>query len=217
MFIQTEQTPNAESLKFRPGKPVLGSSGTKEFLTPKDSLQSPLAAALFRIKGVESVFFGPDFITITKESETPWQLLKPDIYGSIMDFYSSGQPLLKEGSENGSQEDGPEDTRITEEDDEITATIKELIVTRIRPTIMEDGGDIEYCGFENGTVKLKLKGACRTCDSSTITLKNGIENMLMHYVPEVEKVEQVLDEAETEGLKEFQKLEQALKKENTGQ
>jgi Fe-S cluster biogenesis protein NfuA len=163
------------------------------------------------------VLFGPDFITITKESETPWQLLKPDIYSSIMDFYSSGEPLMKDGSseQEGEPGDGPQDTRITPEDNEITATIKELIVTRIRPTIMEDGGDIEYCGFENGTVKLKLKGACRTCDSSTITLKNGIENMLMHYVPEVEKVEQVLDEVDMESQKEFQKLEKALSKEKS--
>jgi Fe-S cluster biogenesis protein NfuA len=212
MFIQTEQTPNAESLKFRPGKPVLASGGTREFLSPRDSLQSPLAAALFRIKGVDSVLFGPDFITITKEAETPWQLLKPDIYGSIMDFYSSGEPLFKQDDPQSSGEGGPEDTRITTDDDEITATIKELIVTRIRPTIMEDGGDIEYCGFENGTVKLRLKGACRTCDSSTITLKNGIENMLMHYVPEVQRVEQVLDEMDMESQKEFQKLEEALSK-----
>ena len=136
---------------------------------------SPLASSLFRIDGVKSVFYGPDFITITKDSETPWQLLKPEIYGSMMDFFSSKAELFKEGSEAS----GAQDTAILPEDDEIVATIKELIETRIRPTIMEDGGDLEYCGFVNGIVKLKLKGSCRTCDSSTITLKNGIENMLM--------------------------------------
>ncbi|KAI9352637.1 hypothetical protein BDR26DRAFT_849605 [Obelidium mucronatum] len=162
-------------------------------------MTSPLAKRLFRIDGVKEVFLGPDFITITKQEDAEWPLLKPDVYSSIMDHYSSGQPPV------------PADTMIQPEDSEVVAMIKELLDTRIRPTIQDDGGDVEYMGFENGVVKLKLKGACRTCDSSVVTLKNGIENMLMHYVPEVTTVEQVFDEMETISNNEFQKLEKALK------
>lgn len=188
LFVQTEPTPNADSLKFLPGIPVLQQQKDQqgpssiEFLNPREALVSPLATALFRIRGIRAVFFGPDFITVTKEPETQWPTLKPDVFGSIMDFYASKQEILRDlKNADGSPDSGTyaQDTRILPEDDEVVATIKELIATRIRPTIMEDGGDLEFCGFENGTVKLKLKGACRTCDSSTITLKNGIENMLM--------------------------------------
>jgi Fe-S cluster biogenesis protein NfuA len=173
MFIQTDTTPNIDSLKFKPGVPVLSTGGTHEFFSGRDSLKSPLAKKLFQIDGVQSVMFGPDFITITKHEDAVWQLMKPDVYASIMDFFSSGQPILTDDVKL------PSDTEILPEDSEVVAMIKELLDTRIRPTIQEDGGDVEFKGFENGIVKLKLKGSCRTCDSSVVTLKHGIENMLM--------------------------------------
>ncbi|KAI8926622.1 hypothetical protein BC831DRAFT_455968 [Entophlyctis helioformis] len=211
MFIQTEATPNLDSIKFKPGvlvMPPTQASQTAEFLSARDAMVSPLAAALFRIDGVTSVLYGADFITVTKAQDTAWQVLKPDIFGAIMDFYSTGAPLFKE-----SYAAGTADTMILPDDSETVAMIKELLETRIRPTIQEDGGDIEYMGFVDGVVKVKLRGACRTCDSSVVTLKNGIENMLMHYVPEVTAVEQVLDAAEAESNKEFKKLEESLSKE----
>jgi NFU1 iron-sulfur cluster scaffold homolog, mitochondrial len=179
MFIQTEQTPNMDSVKFKPGSPVLASTSnfnTLEFMSPKESIKSPLASSLFHIQGIKSVMFGNDFITVTKDPDTNWQIIKPDIYAAIMDFYSSGQPIVKDL--DTLVDDADASTRVLPGDSEIVVMIKELLDTRIRPTIQEDGGDIEYRGFENGIVKLKLRGACRTCDSSVLTLKNGIENML---------------------------------------
>ncbi|CAG8769753.1 1765_t:CDS:1, partial [Acaulospora morrowiae] len=196
-------TPNQDSLKFIPGIPVMPDNGTAEFLSGNSASVSPLAKKLFQIEGVRGVFFGPDFITISKDQDTPWQLMKPDIYANIMDFFSSGQPILMESQP-------PSDTEIKDDDPEVVQMIKELLDTRIRPTIQDDGGDIEYRGFEDGTVKLKLKGACRSCDSSVVTLKNGIKNMLMHYIPEVTDVEQVLDEEEAISQIEFEKLEKKL-------
>ncbi|KAJ3103183.1 hypothetical protein HDU97_010316 [Phlyctochytrium planicorne] len=204
MFIQTEGTPNVDSLKFKPGVPVLEGNATHEFVSGRESLRSPLAQRLFQIDGVKSVLFGPDFITITKDQDSAWQLMKPDVYASIMDFYASGKPLMEESAV------GKDDTAVSEDDSETVAMIKELLDTRIRPTIQDDGGDVEFMGFEDGVVKLKLKGACRTCDSSVITLKNGIENMLKHYIPEVEAVEQVLDEVEQLANEEFKKFEKSL-------
>ncbi|KAI9257896.1 scaffold protein Nfu/NifU N terminal-domain-containing protein [Sporodiniella umbellata] len=204
LFIQTEQTPNDDSLKFLPGVPVLG-SGTAEFLDVRSSMKSPLAKNLFQLEGVVGVFFGPEFITISKEGSADWSLLKPEIYAVIMDHFSSGQPLVYDD-----QTLEVSDTTILPDDPEEVQMIKELLDTRIRPSIQEDGGDIEYCGFENGIVKLKLKGSCRGCDSATITLKNGIENMLIHYIPEVQGVEQVIDENESVALQEFEKLEKKL-------
>ncbi|KAJ3294125.1 hypothetical protein HK104_003904 [Borealophlyctis nickersoniae] len=212
MFIQTEQTPNVDSLKFKPGVTVLP-SGTHEFLSARESLASPLAAALFRIDGVQSVFFGPDFITVSKDPDGTWQLMKPDIYAAIMDHFASGQPIMKE---DGGQSALRDDTEILPDDSDTVVMIKELLDSRIRPTIQEDGGDIEYRGFDNGIVKLKLKGSCRTCDSSVVTLKNGIENMLMHYIPEVEGVEQVYDEVEQIAVDEFKKLENSLEQHQIG-
>ncbi|RIA97681.1 scaffold protein Nfu/NifU N terminal-domain-containing protein [Glomus cerebriforme] len=203
MFIQTEITPNQDSLKFKPGVPVMANGNTAEFLSGNSAAVSPLAKKLFQIEGVRGVFFGPDFITVSKDQDTPWQLMKPDIYANIMDFFSSGQPILTEVQV-------PSDTEITDDDSEVVQMIKELLDTRIRPAIQDDGGDIEYRGFDNGIVKLKLKGACRSCDSSIVTLRNGIENMLMHYIPEVTCVEQVLDEEESVSQREFEKLEQKL-------
>ncbi|KAI6073585.1 NFU1 iron-sulfur cluster scaffold-like protein, mitochondrial [Aix galericulata] len=187
MFIQTQDTPNPNSLKFIPGKEVL-ESRTMEFSTPAAAFCSPLARQLFRIEGVKSVFFGPDFITITKENEDlDWNLLKPDIYATIMDFFASGLPVVTEEAPRT-------DTAPSEEDDEVVLMIKELLDTRIRPTVQEDGGDVIYKGFEDGIVQLKLQGSCTSCPSSIITLKNGIQNMLQFYIPEVEGVEQVVDD-----------------------
>ncbi|XP_046925645.1 NFU1 iron-sulfur cluster scaffold homolog, mitochondrial isoform X2 [Lynx rufus] len=172
------------------GKPVL-ETRTMDFPTPAAAFRSPLARQLFRIEGVKSVFFGPDFITVTKESEElDWNLLKPDIYATIMDFFASGLPLVTEETSSG--EAG------SEEDDEVVAMIKELLDTRIRPTVQEDGGDVIYKGFEDGIVQLKLQGSCTSCPSSMITLKNGIQNMLQFYIPEVEGVEQVMDDESDE-------------------
>ncbi|XP_051509662.1 NFU1 iron-sulfur cluster scaffold homolog, mitochondrial-like isoform X2 [Myxocyprinus asiaticus] len=188
MFIQTQDTPNPNSLKFLPGRMVL-ESGTMDFAGPRDAYCSPLARHLFRIDGVKSVFLGPDFITITKANgDTEWKVIKPDVFATIMDFFTSGLPVVNEA-------DAPRaDTAPSEDDDEVVAMIKELLDTRIRPTVQEDGGDVLYYGFEDGIVKLKLQGSCTSCPSSIITLKSGIQNMLQFYVPEVEGVEQVKDE-----------------------
>ena len=191
MFIQTESTPNDHSLKFIPGVQVMGDEGTAEFLDTRSALASPLAIRLMGVEGVSAVFYGPDFVTVSKDSENPWSIVKPEIYSLLMEHFSSGQPLFRSAEER--ERAGPQDTRILDTDSETVAMIKELLETRVRPAIMEDGGDIEYRGFEdgNGLVKVKLKGSCRGCSSSTVTLKSGIERMLMHYIPEVKGVEQV--------------------------
>jgi len=210
MFIQTESTPNDDSLKFIPGITVMG-EGTAEFLDTRSSLSSPLAIRLMGVEGVKAIFYGPDFVTVSKDSENLWAVIKPEVYSILMEFFSSGQPLFRsaEDKENA----GPQDTKILDTDSETVAMIKELLETRVRPAIMEDGGDIEYRGFdEDGDciVKVKLKGSCRGCDSSTVTLKTGIERMLMHYIPEVKGVEQILDQEEEIELDEFNKFEQRL-------
>ncbi|EPQ61227.1 HIRA-interacting protein 5 [Gloeophyllum trabeum ATCC 11539] len=212
MFIQTESTPNDDSLKFIPGVPVMD-DGTAEFLDTRSALASPLALRLMGIDGVRAVFYGPDFVTVSKDSETSWAVIKPEVYSTLMEHFSSGQPLFRSEEERASA--GPQDTAILDSDSETVAMIKELLATRVRPAIMEDGGDIEYRGFtEEGIVKLKLKGSCRGCESSAVTLKTGIERMLMHYIPEVKGVEQVLDQEEAIALDEFQKLEQRLAKDS---
>ena len=190
MFIQTETTPNDDSLKFIPGVPVM-STGSAEFLDTRSALASPLAIRLMGIEGVRGVFYGPDFVTVSKDSENTWAVVKPEIYSTLMEHFTSSQPLFR--SEEDKVSAGPQDTMVLDTDSETVAMIKELLSTRVRPTIMEDGGDIEYKGFDeegSGVVKLMLKGSCRGCDSSTITLKTGIERMLMHYIPEVKGVEQ---------------------------
>ncbi|KAM3407425.1 hypothetical protein ACQJBY_001064 [Aegilops geniculata] len=198
MFIQTQSTPNPQSLMFHPGKPVM-EVGSSDFPNARTAMTSPLAKALFAIEGVTRVFFGSDFVTVTKSDETSWDYLKPEVFAAIMDFYSSGQPLFLDSNTAAAM-----DTAIHEDDSEIVAMIKELLETRIRPAVQDDGGDIEYRGFEpeTGIVKLKMQGACSGCPSSSVTLKSGIENMLMHYVPEVKGVEQEFDgdeEAELAG------------------
>lgn len=208
MFIQTESTPNDDSLKFIPGVDVM-KDGSAEFLDTKSALISPLAIRLMGIEGVRAVFYGPDFVTVSKDSEVTWAVVKPEVYSILMEFFSSGQPLFRSDEDRDAA--GPQDTRILDSDSETVAMIKELLVTRVRPAIMEDGGDIEYRDFtEDGIVQLKLKGSCRGCSSSTVTLKTGIERMMMHYIPEVKGVEQVLDQEETIALEEFNKLEQRL-------
>lgn len=189
MFIQTQSTPNPLSLMFHPGKPVM-EVGSADFPNARAAMNSPLAKALFGIDGITRVFFGSDFVTVTKSEEASWDYLKPEIFAAIMDFYTSGKSLFLDSSTADAM-----DTAIKEDDSEIVAMIKELLETRIRPAVQDDGGDIEYCGFDEGTgiVKLKMQGACSGCPSSSVTLKSGIENMLMHYVPEVKGVEQELD------------------------
>jgi Fe-S cluster biogenesis protein NfuA len=216
MFIQTEVTPNEDSLKFIPGVDVMV-DGTAEFMDTKSALISPLAIRLMGIEGVKSVFYGPDFVTVSKQEDMEWSIIKPEIYSTLMEFFSSGQNLFrsKEDRENA----GPQDMRILDTDSETIAMIKEILDTRVRPAIMEDGGDIEFRGFEeegDAMVKIKLKGSCRGCSSSTITLKNGIERMLMHYVPEVKGVEEVLDQEEEIANEEFAKLESRLAQKSSG-
>jgi NFU1 iron-sulfur cluster scaffold homolog, mitochondrial len=195
MFIQTETTPNGDSLKFIPGVSVM-ETGSAEFLDTRAALASPLALRLFGIEGVKAVFYGPDFITVSKDGENPWAVVKPEVYSILMEHFSpssSGGSLpLFRSEEDREATAGPLDTRILDTDSDTVAMIKELLDTRVRPAIMEDGGDIEYRGFtEDGIVQVKLKGSCRGCDSSTVTLKTGIERMLMHYIPEVKGTEQV--------------------------
>jgi len=221
MFIQTETTPNEDSLKFIPGTPVM-ETGTAEFLDARTALASPLALRLFGIDGVKGVLYGPDFVTVTKEGGEghPWAVIKPEVYSILMEHFSaaaapsgSGEslPLFRSEEDWAKAGGGREDTRILETDSDTVVMIKELLDTRVRPAIMEDGGDIEYRGFtDDGIVQIKLKGSCRGCDSSTVTLKSGIERMLMHYIPEVKGTEQILDEEEKIAQDEFSKFEQRL-------
>lgn len=187
MFIQTEPTPNPATMKFLPGEPVLP-DGTANF-SNADAVQgrSPLAENLFQIDGVAGVFFGSDFVTVTKDDMAEWQILKPSILGVIMEHYVSGAPIMTGAATEAS--DAPE---VAAEDQEVVAQIVELLDTRVRPAVAQDGGDIIFHGFENGVVMLEMHGACAGCPSSTATLKHGIENMLRHYVPEVMEVRAVM-------------------------
>lgn len=188
MFIQTETTPNPATLKFLPGRVVL-EDGVAEFRDKEDAAQrSPLAAKLFTIPGVTGVFFGYDFITVTKDS-SEWQHLKPAILGTIMEHFMSNSPLM--ALETNDLPDIPVGEEFfSDEDKEIVDTIKELIETRVRPAVANDGGDITFRGFEHGVVYLNMRGACSGCPASTATLKHGIENLLRHFVPEVLGVEE---------------------------
>eukprot|EP00538_Stauroneis_constricta_P013597 CAMPEP_0119564292 /NCGR_PEP_ID=MMETSP1352-20130426/26508_1 /TAXON_ID=265584 /ORGANISM="Stauroneis constricta, Strain CCMP1120" /LENGTH=327 /DNA_ID=CAMNT_0007613035 /DNA_START=113 /DNA_END=1096 /DNA_ORIENTATION=- len=206
VFIQTEDTPNPESLKFVPSNTVVLEITEENptagfFVTHSDAAseinRSPLAKKLFRIEGVKAVYLGADFVTITKFAQNKWQLMRPEVFSTMMDFFDSNQPALL---------DQPEitDTTILDDDDEVVAMIKELMEARIRPAVQEDGGDIRYVGFEEetGLVTVQLAGSCVGCPSSSVTLKQGVENMLMHYIPEVTSVvalEEESDESSGDG------------------
>lgn len=192
MFIQTQSTPNAHAVMFMPGREVMpGGRGTADFQSIRSTAASPLARRLFAVAGVRSVFFGSDFVTITKDDPVDWAVLRPEIFEVIMEFFTDGSEsvLLADGESQAN-----EDTLITDEDDEVVAMIKELLETRVKPAVAEDGGSILYRGFDDGVVKLELQGACSTCSSSSITLKSGVENMLRHYIPEVKSVQEVFNE-----------------------
>jgi Fe-S cluster biogenesis protein NfuA len=182
MFIQTETTPNPASLKFLPGRDVLG-AGTADFRDAAQARTSPLAAKLFAIDGVAGVFLGSDFVTITKQPDREWPHLKPAILGAVMEHFLSGLPVMAaeaaEEADNGAA------------DGAVAAQIRELIDTRVRPAVAQDGGDIVFKGYDKGIVLLQMRGACSGCPSSTATLRNGIENMLRHYIPEIVEVRQI--------------------------
>jgi Fe-S cluster biogenesis protein NfuA len=185
MFIQTEQTPNPASLKFLPGREVVAGR-VLDFTDPGRVEASPLARRVFAVEGVTGVFLGADFITVTKAEGQDWYVLKPAVLGAIMEHYLSGDPVLEPDVELADEGGAPRD-----EDDALVRQIRELIETRVRPAVAQDGGDIIFRGFERGIVYLHMRGSCAGCPSSTITLKNGIENLLRYYVPEVVEVRPV--------------------------
>ena len=192
MFIQTEATPNPATLKFLPGRVVL-EDGTADFRDAAAAREaSPLAGALFEVPGVTGIFFGYDFVTVTKEDGPDWAHLKPAILGAIMEHFMSGLPVMAHAGSAASAAAAEEGEEFYDkQDEEIVLTIKELLDTRVRPAVAQDGGDITFRGYEKGTVFLHMKGACAGCPSSTATLKHGIQNLLRHFVPEVEHVEQI--------------------------
>jgi Fe-S cluster biogenesis protein NfuA len=185
MFIQTEATPNPATLKFLPGRIVMP-AGTADFPNADSAGRSPLAQALFAVDGVSGVFFGSDFVTVTKGGDQEWHVMKPAVLGAIMEHFTAGKPIMLEGATPaaGAGAEG--------EDSDIVAQIKELLDTRVRPAVAQDGGDIVFHSFDEGVVYLHMQGSCSGCPSSTATLKSGIENMLRHYVPEVVEVRAVL-------------------------
>ena len=185
MFIQTESTPNPATLKFLPGQTVL-EIGTADFPAPEAASTSPLETRLFTVEGVTGVFFGTDFVTITKADAIEWDHLKPALLGAIMEHFQSGQPVMETGHDHVSGH-----AEHTGEDGAIVGQIKELLDSRVRPAVAQDGGDITFHGFERGVVYLHMQGACAGCPSSTLTLKMGIENLLRHYIPEVTEVRPV--------------------------
>ena len=184
MFIQTETTPNPATLKFLPGQTVLD-AGTADFPTPEAGAPSPLARRVFDVTGVTGVFLGNDFVTVTKDDGVLWDHVKPSILGAIMEHFQSGEPVMEgeTAAEHGAHHD--------EADAGVVGQIKELLDTRVRPAVAQDGGDITFHGFERGVVYLQMRGACAGCPSSTMTLKMGIENLLRHYIPEVTEVRPV--------------------------
>jgi Fe-S cluster biogenesis protein NfuA len=186
MFIQTEPTPNPATLKFLPGRTVLP-HGTLDMRDKTAAAQSPLAERLFEVQGVSGVFFGSDFIAVTK-TEGEWQQLKPAILGAIMEHFMSNAPVLS-AADAAAAAEGATEEFFAPEDSETVATIKELIETRVRPAVANDGGDITFRGFKDGIVYLDMKGACSGCPSSTATLRHGIQNLLRHYVPDVVEVQ----------------------------
>lgn len=186
MFIQTEQTPNPATLKFIPGCPVMA-EGAADFRSAEEAAdRSPLAKRLFGVDGITGVFLGADFIAVSKRDDSEWYLLKPAILGVIMEHFTAGHDVITESAPGAGQEG-----EIREEDVEIVGQIKELLETRVRPAVAQDGGDIVFQSFQQGVVFLEMHGACSGCPSSTATLKMGIENMLRHYIPEVTEVRAV--------------------------
>lgn len=191
---------------FYPGKPVMQSGGSADFPTARSAAGSPLAKALFSVDGVRRVFFGSDFVTVSKSDALSWEILKPEIFAVIMEFYTSGQPVFTTAAQQqqgvpAAAASSPDTAAVLESDSETVAAIKELLETRIRPAVRDDGGDIEYVGFDpvTGIVTLQMQGACSGCPSSAVTLKSGIEKMLMHYVPEVKGVRESGDREEGDG------------------
>ncbi len=191
MLIETEATPNPATLKFLPGRTVM-EAGTRDFATPEEAEASPLAEALFSLGDVTGVFFGRDFISVSAAPGVEWSQLKPDVLGILLDHFSGNMPLFRPGTAAGIAVP-PEGAEFGDdpEDADIVAQIRELIDTRVRPAVANDGGDIIYRGFDKGKVYLQMQGACAGCPSSTATLKNGIEQLLRHYVPEVTEVRAV--------------------------
>lgn len=213
MFIQTQPTPNPESLKFLVPDTTFLEEGTLEFTTSKDAMRSPLARNLLRIDGVRSVMMGVDFISVNKTDETIWLELKPHIYEVMQEFLTSGEPVLSTPAED---ELGGEPE---EEDSEVVMVIKELLDTRIRPAVQEDGGDIQFRQFdeEHGVVYLKMQGSCAGCPSSSVTLKHHIERMLTHWVAEVNHVVQVDDEEDETSQAQLERLEKRLEEQRSQQ
>jgi Fe-S cluster biogenesis protein NfuA len=190
MLIQTETTPNPSTLKFLPGERVMD-AGTRDFATPEEAKASPLAEAIFSTGEVDGVFFGRDFISVTAAPGVEWKRLKPEVLSILLDHFASAAPLFRPASAGGIAVDPDSGIEDDPADSDIVSQIRELIETRVRPAVAQDGGDIVYRGFRGGTVYLALQGACSGCPSSTMTLKQGIESLLKHYVPEVEAVEAV--------------------------
>jgi Fe-S cluster biogenesis protein NfuA len=187
MLIETETTPNPATLKFLPGRAVMD-SGTRDFASPEDAEASPLAEAIFGLGDVTGVFFGSDFVSVTAAPGVEWSQLKPDVLSILLDHFSAGMPLFKPASAGGIFVAAADDFQDDPADADIVDQIKDLIETRVRPAVANDGGDIVYRGFQQGKVYLQLQGACSGCPSSTATLKGGIESLLKHYVPEVTEV-----------------------------
>ncbi|CAI5728310.1 hypothetical protein KXD40_007265 [Peronospora effusa] len=210
MFIQTEPTPNPQSVKFLPGRVLLDDRFTTgvDFTPNSDEIRrSPLAKKLFQIEGITRVFFGKDFISVTKIEDEDWDALNAEIFATMMDFFASGENVM-------SDEPIITDTTILPDDDEVVAMIKELLEQRIRPSVQDDGGDIFYKGFDEktGMVMVQLAGSCAGCPSSSVTLKHGVENMLKHYIPEVRGIEEWVDEElNAVSEKEFRSLEEKLR------
>merc|ERR1712037_33257 len=209
LFITTEMTPNPNALKFVPGRDVLGAGSTCDFPDIREAYKSPLAKRIFAVDGVKGCFLGPDFVTIIRHDETDdWPVMKAELFAVLTDFFDSNLPIINEDALPN------QDTIIYDDDDEVVAMIKELLDTRIRPTVMEDGGDIAFVSFDpdTGVLQLSLIGACASCPSSVVTLKHGVENMMKFYIPEITEVEQILTAEQDLSNNEFEKISKTLDK-----
>jgi NFU1 iron-sulfur cluster scaffold homolog, mitochondrial len=217
MFIQTQSTPNADAVMFLPGREIMpGGVGSADFPDVRAAGPSPLARQLFLVDGVRGVFFGADFVTVTKDASVDWAVVRPEVFEVVMDYFMEDADVsVFDDSEGGSSWNS--DTAILEDDSEIVAMVKELLETRVKPAVAEDGGSIVFRGFdeETGVVDLELQGACASCSSSSVTLKSGVENMLRHYIPEVKSVREVpgahVSSVNKANLDAFNKVEQHLK------